>query len=150
MRHVMLILCLAAGCSDGHDDDVVDCTRETRDDDFVVGFEKMGEMTRVDFKIMATTPGIQVGGDNEWIVQLNTVTNGVVGAPLVGAQLTVTPFMPDHGHVAPKPVKIQAHTEAGQYKLSEINTWMPGLWETTIQVGGMGADKVVFKTCIPS
>ena len=37
----------------------------------------------------------------------------------------------------------------GQYKLSQINTWMPGYWEITIdaQVGAVH-DTVVYKFCI--
>jgi hypothetical protein len=41
---------------------------------------------------------------------------------------------------------------AGQYTLSPINMWMPGLWEITISAtaGDTVDDSVVFRFCIPS
>jgi hypothetical protein len=72
----------------------------------------------------------------------------VVGAPATGASLIVTPFMPDHQHGTLK-VNVEAMPDAGQYKLTPINMWMPGYWETTIDVQvGSVRDSVVYKFCI--
>lgn len=151
MRSVIVGLVLCVGCSDGgHDDDVVDCAKETRKDDFVVGLEKVGTSNKLDFKLLASDHFPQEPGDNEWTLLISTMVGGTVAGPLTGGTLSVSPFMPDHGHLAPKPVVVTPLADPGQYKLSEINTWMPGLWETTIQVTGADGDKVVFKTCIAS
>jgi YtkA-like len=148
---VILGLVFSVGCADdGHDDDVVDCAKETRDDNFVIGLEKAGERGKLDFKLINMTPAPPTPGDNTWVVQINSMAGGSVGAPLPGATMSVTPFMPDHGHAAGKSVVVEPQTEAGQYKLSPVNTWMPGLWETTINVDGVDGDKVVLKVCIPS
>jgi hypothetical protein len=41
-------------------------------------------------------------------------------------------------------------SDAGQYKLDPVNMWMPGVWETTIEVDGTNGDTVVFRFCLPS
>jgi hypothetical protein len=87
---------------------------------------------------------------NTWVIQVNAMSGGVVGSPATGASMTVTPFMPDHQHGAGVyKVQVEAMPDAGQYKLSQINTWMPGYWEITIdaQVGTVH-DTVVYKFCI--
>jgi hypothetical protein len=46
-------------------------------------------------------------------------------------------------------VQVKDMPDAGQYQLSEINTWMPGYWEITIQAHvGAVSDTVVYKFCI--
>jgi hypothetical protein len=148
---VIVGLVFSAGCSDGgHDDDVVDCATETRDDNFVIGLEKAGERAKLGFKLINMIPAPPAPDDNIWVIQINSMAGGNVGAPLPGATMSVTPFMPDHGHPAGKSVTVEPQTEAGQYKLSPVNTWMPGLWETTINVDGVDGDKVVLRVCIPS
>lgn len=65
--------------------------------------------------------------------------------------MTVTPFMPDHGHPTAKTVTIEPTGIVGQYEMAPINFWMPGLWETTIDAASpSGNDVVVFRFCIPS
>lgn len=135
------------------DNGTYNCATETRADTFVVGLEKKGAQSAVDFKLMTATPSPPVRGDNAWVVQVNQMAGGVVGAPMTGATLTVTPYMPDHQHSTPKDVVVTA-MGAGQYKLSPVNMWMPGLWQTTIQVapaaGGGAGDSAVYSFCIPN
>jgi hypothetical protein len=39
----------------------------------------------------------------------------------------------------------------GQYQLSPVNLWMPGLWEITISaISGATTDSAVYRFCIPS
>jgi hypothetical protein len=149
---VILGLVLCVGCSDGGGDgeEVVDCAKETSQDNFVIGLEKVGVAGKLDFKLMATDPSPQFAGDNTWTILISTMTGGSVAGPLTGATMSVTPYMPDHQHVSIVTPVITPLTDAGQYKLERVNTWMPGLWETTIKVNGTDGDQVVFKTCIPS
>jgi hypothetical protein len=148
--------CLAtAACMGGSmppaDDEPVNCATETRDDDFAIGLEKPGAAGALDFTLMSADPAPPVRGDNTWVIQVNSMSGGVVGAPAAGASMTVTPYMPDHGHPSGKTVHIEAMPDAGQYKLTPLNFWMPGLWETTLDVtSGGGNDVVVLRFCIPS
>lgn len=135
----------------GDDDASYNCATETRADTFVVGLEKVGDSAALDFKLMTADPAPPARGDNTWIVQVNAMTSGVVGSPITGASMTVTPFMPDHQHGTPVDVKVMAMPDAGQYQLSPVNMWMPGLWETTITAtSAAGTDTVVYRFCIPS
>jgi hypothetical protein len=144
---------LAAGaCADdgGGDDDgtTYNCAAETRDDEFVLGLAKPGDSSRYEFKLMSADPAPPARGDNTWILQLSTMTAPI--APVTGASMTVTPFMPDHAHGSGKTVLVTPMPEAGQYKLEPVNLWMPGLWEVTILATGAETDQVVFRFCLPS
>ena len=153
MRLPILMLSLAA-CSGGEmpgDDEPVNCATETRDDEFVVGLAKTGPGGALEFKLMSANPAPPARDDNTWELQVSSVTGGTVGAPVSGASLTVTPFMPDHQHGSGKSVVVEPMSEAGHYMLTPINLWMPGLWETTISAASAsGNDSVVFRFCIPS
>lgn len=153
-----LALCLSFGLAacgtdsptpDG--DEPVNCAEETRDDEFAVGLTKVGGSSTLGFTLMTADPAPPIRGDNTWVIQVNQMNGGVAGAPVDGADLTVTPFMPDHGHPSAKTVVIEPTGNAGEYEMAPINFWMPGLWETTIDAASTnGDDVVVFRFCIPS
>jgi hypothetical protein len=149
---ILGVVIAAGACSDGGDsgDDETsyNCAAETRDDDFVLGLAKPGESNHYEFKLMSADPAPPARGDNTWVVQLNTMVTPI--APVSGATLSVTPFMPDHAHGSGKTVIVTPMTEAGQYQLSPVNLWMPGLWEVTIQASAPQSDRVVFRFCLPS
>ena len=140
--------CLATACMGNDmpaDDEAVNCATLTADE-FVVGLERLGESNTLDFTMMSGEPSPPIRGDNAWTVQIMGGTE-----PAVGATISVTPFMPAHQHGAGKAVKVETTAITGQYRLSPINLWMPGVWETTINVtSSSGNDKVVFSFCIPS
>ncbi len=142
------VLPLAGACADdGHSDDTeeVNCATETADV-YVAGLQKSG--TVLDVKLMTAMPAPPSRGDNEWIIHVNTVAGA---APVSGATILVTPFMPKHQHGTPVDVRVDAMPSAGEYKLSPVNMWMPGVWETTIEMtSSSGTDSVVYKFCIPS
>ncbi len=148
MRPLLALSLFATACSSdgggGDDGTSYNCAAETRDDDFVVGISKVGT-NGVQFKLLEATPAPPARGDNVWVLELTKA-----GTPVNGAAMIVTPFMPDHQHGTPTDVLIEPMSGPGQYKLAPVNMWMPGLWETTIQVDGPDADKAVFRFCIPS
>jgi hypothetical protein len=157
MRHWM-ILCLGlAACgttsSMGDDDGSnVDCSIVQGVDTFTPMLEHQGVNGNIDFKLISIDPAPQPArGDNTWVVQINSMASGVVGSPMDGATLTVTPFMPSHQHGTPIQVTVQPAGQPGQYTLTPVNLWMPGVWETTINVSsGTTTDHAVYKFCIPS
>jgi hypothetical protein len=153
MRRIALsllaaVLPLAGACADdgmSADDDPVNCAVETADE-FVVGLEKTG--TVLDVRMMQATPAPPNRGNNEWIIQVKTVSGA---APVTGATIDVTPFMPKHQHGTPVKVVVEPTQSAGEYKLKDVNLWMPGVWETTIEMtSSSGTDQVVYRFCIPS
>lgn len=156
MRRLLLaVALLAPGCADdgmtGDDEQTVDCALETRDDDFAVGLSKTGTSGLLMFTLMNATPATPTRGDNTWVIQINQSASGVAGPTVDGASLDVTPYMPDHRHPAGKTVVIEPTGTPGQYELSPINLWMPGLWENTIEASTTGGDdSVVIRVCVPS
>lgn len=145
-------LAAACGADDhgGDDGGSVNCAAEPDQDDFIVGFTKPGIGATLDFQLVSLAPAPPARGDNEWVIQVNALAGGTVGSPVNGATIAATPFMPKHGHGTPIDVEVEPMTADGQYKLSPVNLWMPGLWETTVEVSSAGGtDMVVFKVCIP-
>lgn len=150
-----MISCLglaACGGSSGGADasNMVDCSTIMGTDTFVVGLEHQGAAGLIDFKMMSAMPAPPARDDNTWIIEIDAMANGVVGNPIDGASMTATPFMPSHQHGTPKQVVITPTGTAGQYQLSPVNMWMPGVWETTIKVSAPQSDQAVYKFCIPS
>src|SRR5262245_6834357 len=145
-----LVVLAACGTDPGDDEEPVDCAKVTSVDTFVVGLEKLGTSAQLDFRLMSVSPAPPTRGDNDWIVQINSMSSGVVGAPLDGATLKVTPFMPAHGHTSGVTCEITALADPGTYKLSPVNMSMNGIWETTIRaMAAATSDSTVYKFCIP-
>jgi hypothetical protein len=139
----------AAACGtesgSGDDDTEVNCAVETADT-FTAGLEKQG--TVFDVKLMTANPAPPNRGDNEWEIHVNTLSGA---APVSNATIEVTPFMPKHQHGTPVDVEVVPGSTPGEYTLKKVNLWMPGVWETTIEMtSSSGTDMVVYKFCIPS
>ena len=149
MRIALALTLFAAACSSGGGDDgeeTVNCAEEMRDEEFFAGMQKPGVNGKMMFTLVEATPAPPARGDNTWTIQL---TSAGAAAPITGASMLVTPFMPDHTHT-PVTDPGTAMPEAGKYS-APVNMWMPGLWRTTIEVqAGADADKAVFVFCVPS
>src|SRR5512140_226849 len=138
---LLLVLPVAAcGTNAPSDADTVDCSTVTGVDTFVVGLEHQGVGGTLDFKLMSVDPAPPQRGDNTWIVQINAMASGVVGNPVDGLTLQVTPFMPAHQHGSPITPVITPQATSGQYEIKPVNLWMPGVWETTIQATSPSTD----------
>ena len=144
----------ACGADDGGHvdaDEPVNCALATADT-FVVGLQKTGVNGMLDFRLMSATPTPPARGDNTWIVEVRSMNNGVVGAPIANATAYVTPFMPKHGH-QPISGEVMPTATPGEYRMTGVNLWMPGVWETTIEVeatASSSADSAVYTFCLPS
>jgi hypothetical protein len=145
---VVVAACGGGGAGPPDADEALACIHSGRGDMYVAGLEHAGKAGLLDVKLMTANPAPPGFNNNTWVIQVNSMAAGVVGSPVDGATITVTPFMPDHQHGTAIKAKIQAMS-GGQYQLSPINLWMPGYWETTIDVqAGAVHDSVVYKFCI--
>jgi hypothetical protein len=157
MRSIVLARLVAmgvamAGCGSGAStadaDEGLACAAAHRGEDYAVGLEHAGKDGELNFRLMSATPAPPGFSDNTWILQVNTMSGGVVGAPATGASFIVTPFMPDHSHGTLR-VDVTPMPEAGQYRLAPITLWMAGLWEITIDVqAGAVRDSTIYRFCI--
>jgi len=154
-KSVVMLGLAACGTDDGDDTvEHVDCSKVTGVDIFTAGLDHPGDKGVYDFKLMSADPTPPArsseGNFNTWVLQVNSMNAGVVGAPVDGATIKVTPFMPKHMHGSGVPVEIMSLTDPGQYQLSQINLWMEGVWETTVRATvDTSTDSTVFKFCIP-
>ncbi len=143
---VLAAACGGSSTNSGVPDAGYDCTTETRAETFVAGMTKVGSQNEVTFKLMSSTPAPPARGDNTWEIDL--VDQG--GAPITGAAMVVTPFMPDHNHGTSIKAVVTEPTP-GHYTIAPVNLWMPGFWQITVKATPTGgvADAVVFNFCIP-
>lgn len=154
MRAFIAVSLLACACTNNPDmsgDDDVDCSTVTGADTFTVGLEKQGVAGLADFKLMSIDPAPAIRGDNTWVLQINSMASGVVGNPLVGATISTSPFMPAHQHGSPKTAVATpvGDGSSGQYTITPINLWMPGVWQTTFTVtSGSDTDRATYSFCI--
>lgn len=70
------------------------------------------------------------------------VTRASDGAPASGLSLDVVPWMPAMGHGASVKPTVAPGAEAGTYIVSNVNLFMPGLWEIRTTIGGETSDHV--------
>ncbi len=139
----------ACATNDTSGDDTVDCSTVTGTDTFTVGLEKPGVSGMVDFKLMSIDPAPAIRGNNTWVVQVSSMASGVVGNPIDGAEVSATPFMPAHQHGSPITAVVTPTGNPGEYSISPVNLWMPGVWQTTIALTTPSADRAVYSFCIP-
>lgn len=155
MRHWMILCFGLAACGSGSSGpdaaEIIDCSTIQGTDTFAVPLKHQGVGGSLEFEMLSADPAPPARNNNTWVVQVNSMASGVVGNPIDGATLKVTPFMPAHQHGTPVEVQITPTGMTGQYQLSPVNLWMPGVWETTIQAtSGSVTDSAVYKFCIPS
>ena len=64
------------------------------------------------------------------------------GAPAVGLELGVVPWMPAMGHGASVKPSVHAEAAPGVFTVTNVNLFMPGLWEIRTTIGGSASDHV--------
>lgn len=143
---VSVLVVLGCGSTDDPGNEGSKCANETRDDVYAASLRKAGAGGLFDFVLVAATPAPPAKGDNSWTVEVDGIGGG---APLTGASLTATPFMPDHGHGTPIVPVATPIEQPGQFQVTPINLWMPGLWQVTLEATTSAAtDKAVYAFCI--
>ncbi|MCK6502651.1 FixH family protein [Myxococcota bacterium] len=88
--------------------------------------------------LVSYTPDPPVAGDTTLTVEIHDAATDEL---LTGSTLTVTPWMPDHGHGISDPPDVVE--DAGVYTVTFAYS-MPGTWELTFDVdGSLGVDSAV-------
>jgi hypothetical protein len=125
-----------AGCGDNGTPDGSDgfdvtggCDKETRNDVYSINMSKAGP-AGYEVVLIESTPAPPAKGDNSWQVQILDPS----GVPLDDLTLTISPFMPDHGHGTPVVAEVTPEGADGRYTITPVNMWMPGLWRIRVQI----------------
>lgn len=135
------------GCADPvEDNSELRCDAETRADVYAPDMIRMGDDGVLRIRLIESIPGPPEKGDNHFTVELLEADADVA---IPDADMSVTPFMPDHNHGTPIAPVVTTGAKAGQYEIDRLNLWMPGLWEVRIDIDAQGStDQVVFSFCV--
>ena len=117
----VLVLAIGAGCGDADDS-------EPEANDGQVE-SALGEFQGV----FAHDPVSPQTGEATLDMELTDAS----GAAVAGADISVEPWMPAHGHGSPETPQV-SETEAGRYQVTNIVYSMPGEWELRIDVDAGG------------
>ncbi len=121
----------------------VNCQDETRAERFEAGMSKRTE-GKLKIVLDSSEPAPPAREDNAWVISVRDQE----GDPMLGAELTLDPQMPDHGHGSPREA-IVTELGDGQYQAEPISLFMPGFWqiEVAISVGEL-KESVQFGFCV--
>lgn len=109
------------------------CGRE-EPDPFRMGVSKTCEPEGLEIQMVSADPQQPAVGDNAWEIR---VLDG--GEGLSGADVSATPFMPQHNHGT---AQVLVTDEGdGQYRLQPVDFIMPGVWEITMAVTPEGGEE---------
>jgi hypothetical protein len=120
------------------------CATDTRKDVYTAGLAKQTSGA-LSVKLMQASPAPPAKQSNALTFQVTDAA----GKPVDGATLSVTPFMPDHGHGSSvKPTVTPMG--GGTYDVANVYLPMPGLWRltVTVQMPNVAAQDVAFSFCI--
>lgn len=141
----------AAGSITGSTDgSYLTCDTETRAMPYLPGMHVASSAGAFELKLLASVPGPPVKGNNTWSVEID---DGTSGAPLDGLVVSVSPWMPDHGH-GTEPVVVTPMGGSGRYSLMPVYLYMSGLWQVQFGIKSVDGvsptqDQAVLPICIP-
>ena len=129
------------------------CDTETRAMPYEPGMQVQSSADKFTVKLLQSQPGPPIKGVNTWQVEVDETATG--GA-LDNLDISILPWMPDHGHGTMVPVVVtpMASTGVGEYKLDPLYLYMSGLWQIKFtivgtMVEGGTTDVAVISVCIP-
>jgi hypothetical protein len=120
------------------------CAQDTRKDIYTAGLAKQTPGA-LSIKLMEATPAPPQKQSNEMTLQVVDAA----GKPVDGATLSVTPYMPDHGHGSSVKPTVTAKG-GGVYDVTNVYLPMPGLWRltVTVQMPNAAPQDAAFAFCI--
>jgi hypothetical protein len=122
------------------------CADDARVTPYAAGLSAASADGKVKVTFASSMPSPPAKGQNSWLIDLADA----LGAPIDGATVTLKPFMPDHGHGASVVPTVKAGSKPGEYAVTDIELFMPGVWQNTFTVtpSGGAAEAVVFTFCV--
>jgi hypothetical protein len=122
------------------------CATDPRAQTYSPGMSQPGATGLVKIALLSIAPNPPTKGNNSWTIKVTDAS----GAPLDGLSITVKPFMPDHGHPSSIVPEVAPAGTPGEYNVTLLNLFMPGIWTITFDVtmSNMSTDSSVFTFCI--
>jgi hypothetical protein len=112
------------------------CAADNRKDIYTAGLAKQTATGALSIKLMDAMPAPPQKQSNTLVLQVVDAA----GMPVDGATVSVTPFMPDHGHGSSVKPTVTAN----------VYLPMPGLWRltVTVQMPNVAAQDAAFQFCV--
>jgi hypothetical protein len=110
-------------------DAFIGCMNEPQVDVYQPNLTKTSADGTLQVVLVSADPIPPAQGTNTWTIRVEDAT----GTPLQGATITVTPFMPEHGHGTSVVPVVTANADAS-YTVSSLYLFMAGLWRVTFTV----------------
>lgn len=136
-----------AGCGESaetkSDTSVPECSGDF--DRFETGMKKEAAPAQLSIELTAAEPTPPaVRSDNVWQLRVTDER----GTAVTGAELFVTPYMPEHQHGSAEVVVSELGD--GLYRLAPIELIMPGVWEIPVSVTPPDGEtsETTFRFCI--
>ena len=122
------------------------CADDPRATAYADGLSATSQDGAVTARLLSADPEPPAKGDNALVLAIEDAQ----GAPVAGAAVAVTPFMPDHGHGASTTPVVTESATPGTYDVKAVDLFMPGIWELRLRVtpAGGAAHDVVFTFCV--
>lgn len=148
MRIVLISALLLFACGGSEPsvepDAAADCTQDSRAQTYTPGMAVAAD-NGVQVVLLSAAPAPPVRFENIWSLQILDAQD----QPLEVSDISVEPFMPDHGHGTPQPPNPVAGATAGVFDMGPFDLWMPGIWELRISVShGENTSLALLTFCI--
>jgi len=145
---LFLALALAAACGGSQSSpadagDVIDCASDPRVATYAPNLSVNSASGGMKFVLVSSSPAPPAVGVDTWLLRVTDTS----GQPLSDLSLSAVPFMPDHQH-GPSVVPQVASKGGGNYTVSNLDFFMPGVWMTTF-TSASPSDSAKFFFCIP-
>jgi hypothetical protein len=143
---VALVAAAACGGSSSDSGDVINCQNDSRVTAYAPNMSVTSASGAMKFILVSSNPAPPARGTDTWSMR---VTDGG-GQGLANLNLSVVPFMPDHGHGTTVTPQVTS-AGGGNYTVSSLYLFMAGVWRVTFtNTPASGpADTAVFYFCIP-
>lgn len=124
----------------------IGCTADPRATPFASGMQAKSTSGRFVAEIVNATPsppqrGAGDAGMNSWTMKLT-----LDGAKPDSSAISVTTFMPDHGHGSPRVPDVTENAD-GTFSVNGLYLFMAGVWQITFSANG-GAEQSMFSICV--
>jgi hypothetical protein len=122
------------------------CDTDPRAETYSAGLSAAATDGTVKVSFVDAMPTPPTKGMNTWTIQLSDAN----GQPMNGATIAVLPFMPDHGHGSSITPQVTPMPTAGNYQVSLLDLFMPGIWDVTFTITPSSgpAETLKFTFCV--